>query len=189
VLIVNNSQVIGNTAVEPSIATSQPLTSVYKSHSSSLQNNTSKVIPTKKCTVIMPATISNNPLVQVTPSSSITSTLTPSTSACGTFQQKIQNKKPMANNYPHRAVGHIIVIENKQYKLVMEQRQLKAVYMPPLSISPLVQGIASSSDTTTSTPTITTCQSVNGPSGQMRAEDNGTLVSQPTVIIRVCTIH
>lgn len=140
------------------------------------------MIPTKKCIVI---TISNSPLVQVTSSSSITSTLT-----CGTFQQKIQNKKTVANSDPHGAVCNTILIDNKPYKLVKDpgpSGQMRAVFMQTIPISPLVQGTASSSNNSTST--ITTCQSVNGPSDQMRATDNDTFISPPTVIIRVCKIH
>lgn len=186
--IDNKSQVIGNTAVDPSIITSQPLTSFYKAHSSSLQKKTFKVIPTKKCVAVTPTTISNSPLVQVTSSSSMASTLTPPKTACGTFQQKIQqNKKTVANS--SGAVCKTIVIDNINYQLIKDTSgQLRAVFMPTCSVSPLAIVTASSSDTAVSAPTITTCQSVNGLSGQMRVVDNDTLISPPTVIIRVCKI-
>ncbi|XP_016661575.1 uncharacterized protein LOC100574457 [Acyrthosiphon pisum] len=132
VLIASKAQVIGNTAIEPSIVTSQ--------------------------------------------------SLTPPTTTCGIFQQKIQNKNTVANSYPHTAVCNTIFIDNNLYQLVKEPSgQLRAVLMPTKPISPLLQGTALLSDTTTSTPTITTSQSVNGPSGQMREVDNGTFIPPQTV--------
>jgi len=120
------------------------------------------------------------PLVQVKSSMSETATLTQPTTTC---QLTNQNKKSVANNYLHSAVCNTIVIDNKQYQLVKDSSgQLRAVFMPTISNSPSIQGTA----------TITTCQSVNEPSGQMRAVDNGTLISvisPPTVFIRVCKMH
>lgn len=168
----NKRQVIGNTTVEPSIVTSQPLTSFHKPQFSSPQKKTSEVIPTKKSIVLTPTTITNSPLVQVTSSSSETATITPPTNTCGTLHPTIQNKKSVANSYIHRTECSTIVIDNKEYQLIKESSgQLRAVFMPIISNSPLIQVTAS---------------------GQMRSVDNGALVlvkSPPSVIIRVCKIH
>ncbi|XP_003246246.1 uncharacterized protein LOC100568840 [Acyrthosiphon pisum] len=111
----------GDTAVEPTIATSQPLNNFYEPLSYSLQkktseSSTSKVIPTKKYIVVTSA-ISNSSLVQVTSSFSGTAkTLTPTTFV--TFNPSIQNKKSVTNSQLHKAIGGIILIDNKHYKLV-----------------------------------------------------------------------
>ncbi|XP_060872577.1 uncharacterized protein LOC132946544 isoform X2 [Metopolophium dirhodum] len=111
----------GDAAVEPTIATSQPLNNFYELLSYSLQKKTSesptsRVLPTEKCIVVTPA-ISNSSLVQVTSSFSETpTTSTPTTFV--TFNPSIQNKKSVTNSQLHRAIGRIILIDNKQYQLV-----------------------------------------------------------------------
>jgi len=111
----------GDTAVEPTIATSQPLNNFSELLSYSLQKKTSEsptsqVIPTEKCIVVTPA-ISNSSLVQVTSSFSETpTTSTPTTFV--TINPSIRNKKSVTNSQLHRAIGGIILIDNKQYQLV-----------------------------------------------------------------------
>lgn len=110
-----------DTAVEPTSSTSQPLNNFYKPLSYSLQKKTSESstslgIPTKKCIVVKPAT-SNSSLVQVTsPFSGTATTSTPTTFV--TFNPSIQKNKSVINSQLHRAIGGIILIDNKQYKLV-----------------------------------------------------------------------
>jgi len=188
------SQVIGNTATEPLNVTSRPLTSLYKPHPSSLQKKTSKVISTKKSIAFTPTTISNSLLVQVASSSSETSTSTPTkTIQCGTMNLSVQNKKYVANSHLNSDNCRFAVIDNKQYQLFrFPSGQLKAVIMPIISNNPLMQGTLLWSETSTSTPTISPYQSVNGASVQMRALDNGTSIlvkSPPTEVIRVCKSH
>uniref|UniRef100_A0A2S2P9M4 MYND-type domain-containing protein n=2 Tax=Schizaphis graminum TaxID=13262 RepID=A0A2S2P9M4_SCHGA len=97
-----------------------PLHSFYESFSSSLQTKVSsnssipKVIQTKKCVVVKPA-ISKNNLIQVTASSSETSTGTPT---YVTFKPAIQNNKSFTNNSIQRAEGGTILLGNRQYQLV-----------------------------------------------------------------------
>jgi len=118
----NKPQTIGNTSVEPSIVTSQPLNNFYESFSSSLQTKpsetcTSQTMPAKKCIVVTP-TISNGPMVQAIASSSQTATSAPPPTTYVTFKPPIQTKKPMANTFLQRAEGSTIVLGNKQYQLV-----------------------------------------------------------------------
>lgn len=128
VLNGNKSQTIGNTAVEPSTVTSQPLNNFYESFSSSLQKKTSesstpKVMSTKKC-IVVTSTISNSPLVQVTASSSGTATTIPT---FVTFKPS-QINKSMANSALIRAEGNTIVLGNKQFQLLKgSASQMRAV--------------------------------------------------------------
>jgi len=111
----------GDTAVEPTIATSQPLNNFYEPVSYSLQiktpeSSTSQGIPAEKCIVVTPAT-SNSSVVQVT--SSFSGTATTSTSnTFVTFNPSIQNKKSVTNSQLHRDIGGIILTDNKQHQLV-----------------------------------------------------------------------
>lgn len=191
VLNGNMFQFIGNTAVEPLNVTSCLSTGFYKSHSSSLQKKTSKVISTEK-SIVTPTTISNNLLVQVTSPSSETATSTPPTTTIfGTLNLPIQNKKSVANSYLYSDKCRYAVIDNKPYQLVrLPSGQLRAVFMPIISNSPLMQGTVLCSETSTSTPTTTLYQSVHGQSVEIKALDNGTsILVTPTEVIRVCKIH
>jgi len=97
-----------------------PLHTFYESFSSSLPTKVSsessipKVIQTKKCVVVKPA-ISKNNLIQVTASSSETTTGTPT---FVTFKPAIQNNKSLTNSPLQRAEGGTILLGNKQYQLV-----------------------------------------------------------------------
>lgn len=131
----NKPQTIGNTAIEPSIITSQPLNNFYESFSTSLQKkpsetSTSQIIPAKKCIVVTP-NISNSSMVQAIASSSQTAIPIPTpttTTTYVTFKPPIQSKKSISNNLLQRAEGSTILLGNKQYQLVKgPSGQMRAV--------------------------------------------------------------
>lgn len=120
----NNTTTVGNTAVKPSTVTSQPLNNFYQSFSSSLQKKTnipssSKMTPINKCSVVKPTNTHSQSLVQVKGSyskSAISIPTTPTTLVA--FKPSIQKKVPTTSSFLQRAEGGIIIIDNKQYRLV-----------------------------------------------------------------------